>query len=328
MSRRIPGGDLGILAAVLALGALAPFVISTVSGREVLVRIALFALLGVAWNLMSGFGGQFSFGHAAYFGLGAYTSGLIVVDGGGSPWLGMLAGAGVAAVFGLVTGFLSFRYRLKGAYFALATFAFAEMLRLLVLRADFVHAGRGFRVPVQAGDSLAQLQFSPGSALYVWVALALFGAGVLCVIGLLRSRMGAEIAAVRDDEEAAEAIGIDAMRVKLVTVALSAALTAVGGAFYLQFYLFVNPDLAFGSAVSIQILLPAIIGGVGTLWGPALGAVVFVAIGELTGKLVDSPPGFLDFLDGKAGLDVMVYGAVLAAIIVFLPRGLAGARAR
>ena len=115
------------------------------------------------------------------------------------------------------------------------------------------------------------------------------------------------------------------MRIKLVTVALSAALTAVGGAFYLQFYLFVNPDLAFGSAVSIQILLPAIIGGVGTLWGPALGAVVFVAIGELSGKLVDSPPGFLDFLDGKAGLDVMVYGAVLAAIIVFLPRGLVGA---
>lgn len=325
LRQRLVGRDLSILAVVVTLAMLVPLMVPSTSGREIAVRIALYALLGVAWNLMSGFAGQFSFGHAAYFGLGAYTSGWLVVDVGVSPWIGMLGGAGAAAGFGLVTGYLSFRYELRGAYFALATFAFAEMLRLVVLRAEPFNAGRGYRVPVLSEDSLWQIQFSPGSAWYVWIAVALFGLALAAVIVLMRSPTGRYISAVREDEEAAEALGINAMRHKLIAVAASAAMTAVGGAFYLQFYLFINPDLAFGSAVSIEILLPAIIGGVGTIWGPPLGAVVFVALGELSGSLTDSPPGFLGFLDGKAGVDLLVYGAVLVAIILFLPRGIVGA---
>jgi branched-chain amino acid transport system permease protein len=322
---RLAGRDALVLAIVVAVAALVPFMVTTVSGREIAVRIALFALLGVAWNLMSGFAGQFSFGHAAYFGLGAYGSALVVVDGGGSPWIGMLVGAAAAALFGLATGYLSFRYKLRGAYFALATFAFAEMLRLIVQRAEPLNAGRGYRVPVMSESSLWMIQFPPGSAFYFWIALALFAGAMLVVILLMRSRAGSFIRAVREDEAAAEALGIDPMRYKLLAVGLSAAITAVGGAFYLQFFLFVNPELAFGSALSIQILLPAIIGGVGTIWGPALGAVAFVALGELSTRLIDAPPSALSFLEGKAGLDLAVYGAVLVAIIVLMPRGVVGA---
>jgi branched-chain amino acid transport system permease protein len=310
------------LGVVVLLALPVPLLLSTASELGIAVRLLLFALFGVAWNVMSGFAGQFSFGHAAYFGLGAYTSTYLLAVHDVSPWLGMAAGAAAAAAFGVVTGFLSFRYRLGGAYFALATFAFAELLRLLATRFDPIGASRGLRVPLLPESSLAMLQFPAGSSAYYYVILGLVAAALLVVIVLMRSRSGAYILAIRDDEEAAAASGVDVTRYKLFAVAISAAMTAVAGAFYAQFYFFIDPTIAFGPAVSVQILLPAIVGGVGTIWGPAIGGLVLGAIAEISGSLVRDPPPLLSFLDGRAGLDLMIYGAVLIAIILLLPRGL------
>jgi len=294
------------------------------SQQGLAVRVLQFALLGVAWNVMGGFAGLFSFGHAAYFGIGAYTGAYLLVHHGVSPWLGMVAGAALAAAFGLLTGFLSFRYKLRGAYFALATFAFAEMLRLISIRLGLVNKAVGINIPLARGSSWAKLQFTPDSPNYFWIALGLVVLAVGVNIALLRSRSGQYVVAIREDELAATSLGVRALRYKLLAVAISAALTAVAGVFYVQYTLFVNPDLAFGSSVSIQAIVPAVVGGVGTIWGPVVGAAILGPLADSASAAVRNPPAFLQFLQGRAGLDVMLYAALLIVIILFLPRGVYG----
>lgn len=291
---------------------------------DIATQTLLFGLLGVAWNLMGGFAGQFSFGHAAFFGIGAYATAVVVTDYGLSPWLGMLVGAALAAAFGILVGFLSFRYGLKGVFFALATFAFAEMLRLIVKSLDAVNAARGFNLPIQSGNPWLTLQFPQNSPNYYYVVLALLALTVLVVILLMRSRSGTFILSIRENEDAAAALGVNPMRYKLLAVAVSAALTAIGGAFYVQYFFFIDPDLAFSASVSIQILLPAIVGGVGTIWGPVVGSLIITVLGQGSTALVRSPPAFLEFLQGTAGLDVVIYGALIVLVILFLPRGVFG----
>lgn len=291
---------------------------------EVAIQTLLFGLLGVAWNLMGGFAGQFSFGHAAFFGIGAYTTAVVVTDYGLSPWLGMLAGAALAAAFGVLVGFLSFRYGLKGVFFALVTFAFAEMLRLISRSLEAVNGARGFNLPIQTGNPWLTLQFPQGSPNYYYVALALLALTLLAVILLMRSRSGTFILSIRENEDAAAALGVNPMRYKLLAVAVSAALTAIGGAFYVQYFFFVDPDLAFGASVSIQILLPAIVGGIGTIWGPVVGSLIITALGQGSTALVRSPPAFLEVLQGASGLDVVIYGALIVLVVLFLPRGVFG----
>ncbi len=288
----------------------------------VAISILLFALLGVSWNLMSGFAGEFSFGHAAFFGLGAYATGFVVVQYHASPWLGLVLGAALAALLGVAIGALSFRYRLKGVYFALATFAFAEMLRLLVSGMDALNGPRGLTIPLLAGGSWAMVQFPAGAPEYFYLALALFGLAQAAVILLIRGRWGLLILASREDEEGAAAAGVDTLRYKLLAISASGALAAIGGGFYAIYYFFVNPDVAFGAAMSISILLPAVVGGMGTIWGPLVGSVVVTLLGQAAVGATRSPPPDLAFLAGVAGLDRIIYGIALIVMIVFVPRGL------
>jgi branched-chain amino acid transport system permease protein len=293
--------------------------------QSVAVRVLIFAILSIGWNVMSGFGGMFSFGHAAYFGLGAYVSVWLLVERGISPWIGMLAGMVVAAAFAVLIGFLALRYRLKGAYFALATFAFAEMLRLIAINSDLVNRAVGYNVPLRPEPSWAYMQFEPGSANYFWIALALTVAALVTTILFLRSRQGRFTVAVRDDEDAAAALGVPVMRTKLITIALSGAISSVAGTFYVQYYFFVDPDVAFGNSVSIQAILPAVIGGVATIWGPVIGAAVLGPLNDVTATLLRNPPPALDFLQGRAGLDVVLYALLLILIVLLLPQGVYGA---
>ncbi|MGY1825248.1 MULTISPECIES: branched-chain amino acid ABC transporter permease [unclassified Blastococcus] len=310
-----------VLAAVLAV---LPLVLPPAQ-QAVAVRVLIFAILAIGWNIMSGFGGMFSFGHAAYFGIGAYVSVWLLVERGVSPWIGMLAGMVAAALFAALIGFLALRYRLKGAYFALSTFAFAEMLRLLAINSDLVNRAVGYNVPLRPESSWAFIQFEPGAAEYFWIALALTVAALVTTIVFLRSRIGRFTVAVRDDEDAAAALGIPVMRTKLITIMLSAAITSVAGTFYVQYYFFVDPDVAFGSSVSIQAILPAVIGGVATIWGPVIGAAILGPLNDLTATLLRDPPPGLEFLQGRAGLDVMVYAVLLILIVLLLPQGVYGA---
>jgi branched-chain amino acid transport system permease protein len=314
-----------VAVAVLALVLVPLPLVLPAAQQSVAVRVLIFAILSIGWNVMSGFGGMFSFGHAAYFGLGAYVSVWLLVERGISPWIGMLVGMVVAAAFAVLIGFLALRYRLKGAYFALATFAFAEMLRLIAINSDLVNRAVGYNVPLRPEPSWAYMQFPPGSANYFWIALALTVAALVVTILFLRSRQGRFIVAVRDDEDAAAALGIPVMRTKLITVALSGAISSVAGTFYVQYYFFIDPDVAFGSSVSIQAILPAVIGGVATIWGPVIGAAVLGPLNDVTATLLRNPPPALDFLQGRAGLDVVLYALLLILIVLLLPQGVYGA---
>lgn len=316
--------DLTVLGVVVAVVAVLPLVLPPAQ-QAVAVRVLIFAMMAVGWNLMSGFGGMFSFGHAAYFGVGAYTGVWLLVEHGVSPWLGMLAGAALAAGFGALIGFLALRYRLRGAYFALATFAVAEMLRLLATNSDLVNRAVGYNVPLLQGSSWSMLQFPAGSPNYFWAGLLLVALAVAISVLYLRSRAGEFTIAARDDELAAASLGVPVLRYQLLTIALSAAITAVAGVFYVQYYLYVNPDLAFGASVSIQAILPAVIGGVGTVWGPVVGAVILGPLSDVTATLLRQPPEFLGFLAGRGGLDVMLYAVLLIVIVLALPQGVYGA---
>lgn len=315
--------QLTVLAVVAVLLATVPLWLEG-SARTVMIRILIAAGLGVAWNVMGGFAGQFSFGHAAFFGIGAYSGAWLLVNHSVSPWIGMLVGAILAAAFGALTGWLSFRYRLRGAYFALATFAFAEMLRLVVNGTEWLNASRGLQVPVLAESSWWMLQFSTTSPNYYFVGLLLLVVLQAVAILLVRSRRGMFIVAVREDEEGAEASGVDATWHKVLAVAVSAAMTAVIGVYYVQVFFFIDPDLAFGPAESVAILLPAVIGGTGTIWGPIVGAFILIPLGEWTADLVRNPPTFLDAIAGRSGLDLVIFAILLVMILLFLPKGVYG----
>jgi len=279
---------------------------------EVLISILFFGYLGASWNILGGYGGQFSFGHAAFFGIGAYTSTLLFLQLGVTPWLGMVAGGALAASFGLFAGYLSFRYGLRGPYFSLVTLAFAEMLRVVAVNWKAMGSSLGLVVPNRGS---APLQFLFAEKLpYYYVILAMVLGALLICRAIERSRMGYALAAIRENEDAAEASGVNALATKLSAMAVSSFLTALGGTFYAQYFAYIDPSLTFGPAISIGGLLPAIVGGAGTVAGPLLGSFVLTPISEITRAM----------LRGRAGADIMLYGLILILVISFLPNGLMG----
>ena len=304
------GARLAPLLAAAALVALPPLLPKY--ALEVLISILFFGYLGACWNILGGYGGQFSFGHAAFFGLGAYTSTLLFLHWGVSPWIGMLAGGLLAAGFGLFAGYLSFRYGLRGPYFSLVTLAFAEMLRVVAVNWKAVGSSLGLVVP-NRGSAPALFLFAEKLP-YYYVILTMAVGALVITRAMERSRMGYALAAIRENEDAAEAAGVDALSTKLSAMALSSFLTALGGTFYAQYFSYIDPSLTFGPAISIGGLLPAIVGGAGTVTGPLLGSFVLTPISELTRAA----------LRGRAGADIMLYGLVLILVISFLPNGLVG----
>lgn len=303
--------------------AMLPFLLGE-QAQTVAVRTLIFAIMAVGWNIMSGFGGMFSFGHAAFFGIGAYTGAYLLVEHGISPWLSMIVAAVVSAAVGTTIAYLCLRYRLAGSYFALATFAFAQMFLLLVQNLEVFNKTEGFNVPILPRDSWWMLQFEKGSAIYLWIPLVILALAVLGTIFYVRSRAGQYVQAIRDDATAAASLGIDTMKYRLIAVAASCALTAVAGVYYVQYYFFVGPEQAFGSAVSVEAIVPAVIGGIGTIWGPVLGAAVIGPLSEVINEILRRPPAFLEFLQGSIGLDVAVYSVILILIVIFLPKGIFG----
>jgi branched-chain amino acid transport system permease protein len=269
------------------------------------------ALLALAWNLLGGFGGQFSFGHALFFGVGAYASVIAQVTHGVNAWAAFAFAIAAAALVGACVGALAFRYGLRGSYFALVTLAFAEVFRILAVSAGFTGGGVGMMLPLQ--ESIANLQFASRRG-FVALVLGCVVAALLVAACLRHSRFGAQLQAVRDNEDAARAIGVDPRRTKLAATVVSAAFMGAAGAFYLQVFQYIDPGIAFGPHVSVEALVGAIVGGMGTLWGPVLGAAALHALAEGTRNLFGNLPG----------LNLVIYGSVLVLIVMFMPRGLAG----
>ncbi len=276
------------------------------------VMMALYAaLMAQAWNILGGFGGQFSFGHALFFGTGAYIQAIAQMQGGINAWAALPMAMIGSALVGLFVGGLSFRYGLKGSYFALVTLAFAEVFRIVALSVPFTGAGVGMMLPLN--ESVANMQFESRKG-YVFLILAFVTLALLISWWLRNSRFGAWQQAVRDNEDAARAIGVNPFKVKMGAIALSGGLMGVAGAFYVQVFQYIDPGIAYGSLTSVESLVAAIVGGIGTVWGPVLGAVVLHLLADLTRNLFGELPG----------INMVIYGTVLVLIVMFLPRGIAG----
>jgi branched-chain amino acid transport system permease protein len=275
------------------------------------IMVLYATLLGIAWNLLAGFGGQFSFGHAVFFGTGAYAMAVLQVNFGWNAWAALPAALLLGGAVGALIGALSFRYGLRGSYFALVTLAFAEVFRILANNVGFTGGGVGKMIKLRTGAEHFQFDEKAG---FLYVILAFVVAGLLLSWWLQRSRYGAWLQAVRDNEDSAAALGVDVFRVKLAAIVLSGILAAAGGVFYVQYFQYIDPGIAYGPAVSVEALLGPIVGGLGTVWGPALGALVLHLLGEGTRGLLENAPG----------ASLMVYGALLILVVTFMPRGILG----
>jgi branched-chain amino acid transport system permease protein len=312
MMRRLRTSGLlwvGLLAAILLV---LPMVITSRFAIDISIRVLLFAFIGVAWNLIGGYAKQLSLGHAAYFGLGAYTSTILQIDFGISPWIGMVAGGVVAMLASLPIGALCFR--LRGPYFAIATIATAQVLMLLFLKfRDFAWGAEGTTIPNLGNDPL-MMQFDAKAA-YYYIALGLLAIGLAITYRIERSWMGYYLVAIGEDEDAAEAIGVNALRIKRNIYLISAFLTALAGTFYVQYIYFIDPTTAFSFNISVEAALVSIVGGIGTLWGPVIGTILL----EATSALLQSWLG-----SSVAGVQLTVYSLILIAVILWRPTGLLG----
>jgi len=299
------------IAVVLAILAAVPFAVHSNVTLNFLVVALMIALVGQGWNILGGYGGQYSFGHAAFFGTGAYVTAILQMRYGINAWVGFAAGISAAAALGAILGVLTFRSGLRGSYFALVTLAFAEVLRIIASVAPITGAGVGTLIKLDLGIRTFQFQ---SRAVFYWIILALVGVSLVTTQLIERSRFGVWLVAVRENEDAAKALGVDANKVKLMAMVISAAITAAAGCFYAQYFLFVDSGIAYGTWISVQALLTPIIGGVGTVFGPLVGALIVKSLGEAAKLVAGDAPG----------LDLIIYGAVLVLVIWFAPRGLIG----
>lgn len=278
---------------------------------NLLIFMMIVALTAQGWNMLGGYGGLSSFGHAAFFGTGAYATTILQTTFGINAWIGLFCGVVLGALVGALIGFLSFRAGLKGSYFALITLAFAEVLRILANSWEFTGGAAGMMVSLKNG--FWDLQFSDRSyfllILIVFVALGLF-----LTRWLERSAFGAYLIALRENDQAAQALGVDIFRVKMQAITLSAAVTALAGSLYVQNFLFIDANVAYGSWISIEALFAAIVGGAGTIAGPLIGSVLLLGLGEITKS----------FSGGVAGIDLVVFGIVLVLCVAFAPNGIRG----
>jgi branched-chain amino acid transport system permease protein len=311
----VPRRALILLGVVLAALILAPIVASDYL-LTVLIVILYFAYVGQAWNILMGFTGHLSLGHALYVGLGAYAAAALYVHYGVGPWIGLAAGVPIAVLAGAGIGYLAFRFRVSGVYFAILTIAFAEFGRVGFDHLDWTRGTGGLFLPVKqyAHNDLWHMRGHP--VMFYYILLAATVLAFLACRALLQSRIGYFWLAIREDEEAARSVGIDTFRYKMVAVVISAGMTAFAGAVYAFYYNNLFPDQVFNIARSVEMILGPIVGGVGTLFGPILGAFVLTGLAEtLTAALaalgVDLP-----------GAKQVFYGICLLLVVLTLPEGI------
>ncbi|MCJ0764064.1 branched-chain amino acid ABC transporter permease [Variovorax terrae] len=297
---------------VLALAAaLVVPMVTDASHLNLVILVLLAAQTGVAWNIVGGYAGQVSLGHAAFYGLGAYASTLLLLKFGVNPWIGMLAGGLVAALLSLAFGWSCFR--LKGHYFAMATIAVAELVQIFFTEWDYAGAAVGLYVPMDRQGWL-WVNF-PTKQPYYWIALALLALTLAANAWIERSFLGYYFRAIKDEPDAARSIGVNIARYKQVALSVSAFFTALGGSLYAQKELYIDPGSVLSTALSIKMALVSILGGVGTLFGPVVGSVVLTSIEEFTRIL---------FGGTGRGTDTIIYAGLIIVIAVFYPSGVMG----
>ena len=302
---------------VLGLAALAAAAaVPLVAGQHILTAliVALHAsYIALAWNVAAGYAGQFSLGHSLFYGIGAYASTMLYLKLGLTPWIGMFAGAALAGVVGVLLALGVYRYNVRGIFFALVTLGAAEVAKGLADNWDWIKGPVGILLTMKAAPGeFFFLRREP----YYYVALAMVVAMIVISLVLERSRLGQHFLAVREDEAAAEASGVDTYRAKTVAIGLSAALTAFAGSFYAQFYLYVSPETVLTFEPQLTMMLGTMVGGAGTALGPVLGSVLFSGLGEALRNLP-----FENTRQVVIG-SKLVYAILLIVILIYLPGGL------
>jgi len=295
----------GAVVVLLALPAvLSPYALT------LFILIFFYGFLGQSWNIVGGYAGQLSAGHAVFVGVGGYTATMLSIELGLTPWVGMLIGGVLAALLGAIIGYLGFRFGLRGFYFVLLTVAFAEICRVAVSNIDALGGPLGLYITF-TGDP-RQFQFQDGRA-YYYIALALLLIATGTAWAIERRRFGVYLAAIREDESAAQALGVNALKYKMLAMVVSSFLTGLGGTFY-AFYLFsLQPNTLFGIPLSVEIIIRPIVGGAGTLLGPILGSFILTPLAEISRLYLGQ--------GGHHGAHLIAYGVLLIAVVLFLPEG-------
>jgi branched-chain amino acid transport system permease protein len=303
----------GVGGVVLAIALLAfPLVFKKPFPQRMMILIFMYALLGQAWNILGGYAGQVSLGHAVFFGLGAYTSTVLLMKLDLTPWLGMIAGIFIAVVVSIIIGYPCFR--LAGHYFVIATIALGEIVAIVFLNWKFVGGAIGLFLPL-LDESLLNFEFHASKAPYYYIILAMLVVTVFITYKIERSRLGFYFRAIKNDPDAARSLGVDLTRYKLIAMIISAALTAMAGTFYAQYVLFIDPHTVLPLMLSVQMCLIPVLGGTGTIAGPIIGSIILIPMAEYTRVQ----------LAGKvSGLHLLIYGFLIMVIAVFQPAGLMG----
>jgi branched-chain amino acid transport system permease protein len=302
--------DLIVAACLAAAAALVPLFVKDVYIQNIMVLTLMYAALSQSWNILSGYCGQISLGHALYFGLGAYTTALLFTKFGVLPWFGMIGGGVISGVIAMALGYPCFR--LRGHYFVIATIVIAEIALLLIQNWDWAGAALGVTIPMMKRDSWVTFQFARSKLPYFYFALGLTCVAWFVTWWLEDSKWGYWWRAVKDNPDAAESLGVVVFNSKMGAAAVSAFLVAVGGGFYAMFLSYIDPESVMGFQYSLLMALPAVLGGIGTLWGPMLGAVILIPLTELTRSYIGG--------SGR-GVDLIVYGAMIVLISLARPQG-------
>ena len=298
------------LASVLAVLLLLPlFLDKYVLG--IFVMIFYYAYLGQSWNVLTGYTGHISLGHALYIGLGAYTSTYLAQAFGLSPWIGMWVGALVAVVVALCLGYLSFRFGLRGVYFVILTIAFAEITRLVVSHIEALGSFSGIFLDFK--PSFSNFQFR-GNIPYYYIALGFMIFSIITVRLIETSKLGRFMVAIREDEDAAQALGVNAFKYNMIAIAISASMTSLAGTFYANYIFYIHPDSVFGMGLSIELILRPIIGGLGTIFGPVIGSFILTPLSEITRAYFAK--------GGLEGLHLIIYGILAILVVLFMPKGI------
>jgi branched-chain amino acid transport system permease protein len=310
--RTLTRKKIALWALVLVLLIVYPLVVHGSFPVHVMIMVFLFGMMGVAWNIIGGYAGMFSFGQVAFFGIGAYTSSYLLTAHNVSPWLGLIAGGVLAALAAAAIGIPC--SKLRGHYFAIASIAFAEIVRIQFNNWQLIGAAEGLTLPLQE-ESFKNFVFNSSKVPYYYILLGFLIFSLLVCYWVSTSRMGFYFRAIKESHDLAKVVGINFVRYRLAAIMISAFLTAMAGTFYAQYILYLDPESVLILPISVQIVLVSMLGGAGSLMGPVIGAAILLPISEGTRVWL----GFKG-----SGLDMMVYGTLIMVISVYQPGGVWG----
>jgi branched-chain amino acid transport system permease protein len=299
-----------LLAAVFVILMLLPLFLDNYA-LGIFIMIFYWAYVGQSWNVLTGYTGHISLGHALYIGIGAYATTYLAQTFGLTPWIGMFLGGFIAMAIALFLGFLGFRFGLRGVYFVIMTIAFAEITRLVVSHIEALGSFTG--IFLDFNPSFYNFQFR-GNVPYYYIALGFMLASLAAVRLIEISKVGRFIVAIREDEEAAQALGVNTFKYNMIAIAISAFMTSLAGAFYANYIFYLHPNSLFGMSLSIELILRPIVGGLGTLFGPVIGSIILTPLSEISRAYFAK--------GGLEGLHLILYGVLTILVVLFMPKGI------